>query len=208
MKIKYRHNLLSGLCVPFMFLLLSGCSGKSPTVTYYSLASLDQESLGATPLALVDVGLGVGPVTVPESLKKPQIATRVGNTRRYQFDEFHRWAGIIEKDIAVVIGNNLGTLLGVHKISFFPWLHYFDPDYRVVVELIQFDSDLNGDAILSARWAIIDSSGEKTLASGKSDYNQTLVAPTYDALVDAENMLLGEFSRELAGELKVLALQK
>lgn len=194
------------LCVLLMLALLAGCGGKSPSVAYYSLAPLAQKNLVDQPKSHDEIALGIGPVMVPEYLKRSQIATRVGDTRRYEFNEFHRWAGIIEKDIAAVVGNNLGLLLGTNKIAYFPWVHLFKPTYRIVVEMIQFDADLNGDAVLSVRWAISDGAGENILASGKSDYRQTLANPGYDALVDAENLLLAELSEELAKTVGALVL--
>jgi len=172
------------------------------------LTSLDQASLGTETMNKSDVSLGIGPVTVPEYLKKSQIATRLGDGNRYQFDEFHRWAGIIEKDIASAIGNNLGAMLGSDRIAFFPWMHYFKPQYRVVIEIIQFDSDLNSDAVLSSRWAVADGPGENILISGKSDFRRTLENPSYDALVDAEKLLLADLSRDIADQVSKLSLPK
>ena len=198
-------SLMTGL---FLTLVLVGClGGKSPAVVYYSLASVEQIEPDAVAMAKLDIALGVGPVTVPDYLKKTQIATRQGRNR-YQFDEFHRWAGVIEKDIASVLGNNLGFLLGTEQVVFFPWRHYFKPEYRVIVDIIQFDSDLDNDAVLSTRWAVSDTSGERILASGKSDYRQALDNPGYEALIEAESLILAEFSRDLAMTLKMLAAQK
>jgi len=200
-------SLVSGLCLLLLTTLLAGCGGKSPSVAYYSLASIEKIAPDTKAGPRLDVALGVGPVTVPEYLKRAQIATRYGATR-YMFNDFQRWAGMIEQDIALAIGNNLGLLLGTDKIMFFPWQHNFKPDYRVAVEIIQFDSDLSGEALLSARWTISDTSGERLLASGKSDYRQALAKPSYEALVDAESLALAEFSRMLAEELKGLLPQK
>lgn len=199
--------LISGSFV-LLLLFLVGCGGKSPSVSYYSLTSVAPNDLGAEAMNMPDVTIGIGPVTVPEYLKKAQIATRLGEKNRYQFDEFHRWAGIIEKDIASAIGNNLGALLGSDRIAFFPWMHYFKPQYRVVIEIIQFDSDLNSDAVLSSRWAVADDSGENILVSGKSDYRRALEHPSYDALVDAEVLLLADLSREIADQVRKLSLKK
>lgn len=206
MKTQRICDLIPCLFVMFVLLLLVACGGKSPSVAYYSLASLDQGDLGTEVVTPLDISLGIGPVTVPEYLKKAQIATRVGDNR-YQFDEFHRWTGLIEKDIASVLGNNLGMLLGSNKVAFFPWMDYFKPVYRVIVDIIQFDSDLEGDAVFSARWAVSDAAGKETLASGKSDYRQTLESPSYDVLVDAESLLLAEFSRDIAEQISSLSSQ-
>ena len=207
MKIMRICGLMSGLCGLFLTLLLASCGGKPPTVVYYSLASMEQSEPDPQLIADLDVVLGVGPVTVPEALKKVQIATRTGGNR-YHFNEFHRWAGMVEKDISSVLGNNLGLLLNTDRIAFFPWMHYFEPDYRLVVEIIQFDSDLKGDAVLNARWFVNNATGENILASGKSTYRQTLENPSYEALVDAESLVLAAFSIDLAVELKALVAKK
>ena len=208
MRIKRNCYPIFLLCSVSLVFLMAGCGGTSPSVSYYSLSSLDQASIGSEIMNTSDVSLGIGPVTVPEYLKKAQIATRVGDGNRYQFDEFHRWAGIVEKDIAAAIGNNLGAMLGSDRIAFFPWMHYFKPQYRVVIEIIQFDSDLNSDAVLSSRWAVADGAGENIMVSGKSDYRRTLKNPSYDALVDAEKLLLADLSKEIADEVSKLSLQK
>ena len=208
MKGRRMCRLISGMGGLLLILTLVGClGGQSPSVDYYGLASLEQIDSDAAASNRLNIALGVGPVTVPYYLKKSQIATRLeGN--RYRFDEFHRWAGVIEKDLSSVIGNNLGLLLGTDEVMFFPWMHYFKPDYRVVIEIIQFDSALNGDAVLSTRWAIIDGAGVTTLSSGKSDYRHALDSPSYEALINAESLLLATFTRELAGELRALTTQE
>lgn len=196
--------LLSIFCI---YLLMSGCGGRSPSVAYYSLASIEQMNQGAEPLSKHDVSLGIGPISVPNYLKRPQITTRVGENR-YQFNEFNRWAGIIEQDIVRVLGNNLGFLLGTEKIAFFPWQQHFKPDYRFTVDIIQFEGDLAGEAVLSARWTISDASGENILASGKNTYWQGVKNQDFDALVDAESQALAAFSRELVEEFNKLALMQ
>ncbi|MGD9342585.1 MAG: ABC-type transport auxiliary lipoprotein family protein [Desulfuromonadales bacterium] len=187
-------------------LLLAGCLSRSaPKVTYYSLMTMEQ--LGGTEAlaSLPEAKLGIGPVTIPDSLKRSQIATRQqGN--RYTFAEFNRWAGVLEKDISSVLGDNLGQLLGIEKVGFFPWLHHFKPTYRVVVDVIRFDGSLEGEAVLSARWAIADADGKDYLAGKKSDYSQPLADASYAALIKAESQLLAALSKEIAAE--IVALQK
>lgn len=187
-------------------LLVTGCISRSaPTVNYYSLMTLEQLGDTQAIAALPEVRLGVGPVTIPDSLKRSQIATRQqGN--RYEFAEFNRWAGVLEKDITAVLGDNLGQLLGVEKVGFFPWMQHFKPTYRVMIDVVRFDGALDGEAVLSVRWAVADSSGENFLAGGRSDYRQPLEEANYAALVKAESQLLAALSKEVAGV--IVALQK
>ena len=187
-------------------LLVAGCISRSaPTVNYYSLLTMEQLGDTETIAALPEARLGVGPVTIPDTLKRSQVATRQqGN--RYEFAEFDRWAGVLEKDIAAVLGDNLGQLLSAEKVGFFPWMQHFKPTYRVVVDVVRLDGSLDGEAVLNARWAVADSSGENFLAGGRSVYRQPLEEVGYAALIKAESQLLATLSREIAGE--IAALQK
>ena len=185
-------------------LLMTGCIGrKSPQVTYYSLLTMEQlgevQSVSSHP----EIKLGIGPITIPDSLKRSQVATRVqGN--QYAFDEFNRWAGVLEKDITAVVGDNLGVLLGVEKIGFFPWMHYFSPTYRIVIDFQRLDGSLDGEAVLGARWAIADSEGKEFLAGDKIVLHQPLQEPSYAALIKAESLLVAELSKTIAGEINGL----
>ncbi|MEN8686496.1 MAG: PqiC family protein [Desulfuromonadales bacterium] len=188
------------------FLLATGCISRSaPTVNYYSLMTLEQLGDTETIAALPEVRLGVGPITIPDSLKRSQIATRQqGN--RYEFAEFNRWAGVLERDITAVMGDNLGQLLGVEKVGFFPWMQHFKPTYRVMVDVVRFDGSLQDEAVLIARWAVADNGGKDFLAGRKSDYRQPLADASFAALIKAESQLLAALSKEIAAE--IVALEK
>jgi uncharacterized lipoprotein YmbA len=163
------------------------------------------EQMGATFAAPAKAYLriGIGPITIPDVLKRTQIVTRDAQNV-YRFDEFSRWAGVLEKDVAYVLGDNLGDLLGVDKIAFFPWMHHFSPTHRVVVDIIQFYGELSGNAILNARWAIVDAEGKASLASGKSIYRQPVEGDDFAGLIEAESLLLAELSKEIAKTMKTL----
>jgi uncharacterized lipoprotein YmbA len=184
--------------------LLSGClGGGSSNVSYYSLLTAQQLEVGQAIATLPEVKLGVGPVTIPDSLKRAQIATRQhGNL--YAFDEFNRWAGTLEKDLSFVLGENLSQLLGVTDLGFFPWLPHFQPTYRVMVDVTRLDGALDGDAVLGAHWVVADSSGKKVLAGGKSEYRCSLDGETYAALITAESQLVAQLSHEIATAIAAL----
>ncbi len=114
------RTVIKGFILLSICTLFTGCLGKtSPEVTYYSLLSMEQ--MGATVAAPTgsDLRIGIGPVTIPDSLMRTQLVTRDAQSV-YRFDEFNRWAGVLEKDIAYVLGDNLGDLLGVNNNRLFP----------------------------------------------------------------------------------------
>jgi hypothetical protein len=186
-------------------LMITGCISRSaPTVNYYSLMTMQHLGDTETLASLPQVNLGIGPITIPDSLKRSQIATRQqGN--QYEFAEYQRWAGVLERDITSVLGDNLGQLLGIERVGFFPWLQHFKPTYRVTVDVIRLDGAIDGEAILSARWTVADSEGKDFLAGRKSDYRQPLEAASYAALIKAESQLIAALSKEIASEIVALA---
>lgn len=180
---------------------LAGCIVKSsPQVTYYSLLSMAQldtavqQTQARSPLAI-----GIGPISLPEPLKRNQLVTRDGRNI-YHFDEFHRWAGPLEEDIALVLGSNLGELLGVENIAFFPWRPHFVPTHRVIIDILRFDGQLAGEAVLNVHWTIADASGKVQLAGGKSVYRQAVAGADHAALVAAQSQLLAALSRTIAAK--------
>jgi len=181
-----------------ILLAVSGCMTRSsPKVHYYSLLSMEQ--LGETGYLadLPALRLGIGPVTIVDSLKRTQIVTRVqGN--QYHFDEFNRWAGSLDNDLASIVGINLGFLLGTNNVDFYPWRPYFHPTHRVVFSIERLDGELGGKVVLEVRWAVLGPGGSKTLAENRSVYEQATAGAGYSDLVTTESRLVAEFCHELA----------
>lgn len=202
--IQYVARLLSGCLLLSTVLVLSGCVGRSaPPVSFFSLLTLEQlgntQAIGAHP----EIKLGINPVNIPESLKRSQVATRQhGN--QFEFSEFNRWAGALERDIAAVVGDNLGVLLGIEKVDYFPWMLHFEPNYRVEIDIQRLDGTLGGEAVLNVRWAVADATGKEYLAGGRNVFRQPLASSSYAALVKAESILVAELSKKIAGEINRL----
>lgn len=188
------------------FLLLAGCVGhKSPDVIYYSLLTMEQMGEVQTKSPHPELQLGIGPVTITDNLKRSQVVTRQ-HDNQYSFDEFHRWAGVLEQDVTTVVGDNLGVLLGTEMIAFFPWMNYFEPTYRVIIDIQRLDGSLGGEALLDARWAISNADGKELLAAGKTVLRRTVNDPEYAALIKAESLLIAALSKKIAAELDGLLM--
>ncbi|MGW8313715.1 MAG: PqiC family protein [Desulfuromonadales bacterium] len=202
---KQCHLVRIAILLLVILLLLPGCIKRSaPQVTYFTLLTLKQMGDTQTLAALPELKLGVGPITIPDRLKRAQIATsRHGN--EFEFNEFNRWAGMLETDLTEVLGENLNQLLGTEKVGFFPWAYQFKPDYRIMVDVLRLEGALAGDVILSARWMVLDAAGKDVLARGKSEYQQQAEGKDFADLIRAESQLVGMLSKELAGKISILA---
>ena len=189
-------------------LFLSGCTLRSsPEVNYFGLLTMEQ--LGDTPRvgAHPEMKLGIGPLTIPDSLQRSQIVTRQYENQ-FQFDEYNRWAGVLEKDLISAIGDNLSVLLGVENVGYFPWMPYFTPTYSVAIDIQRLDGTLDGESALDAKWRIVDGHGSILLQSGRSVFRRPSTAPGYPGLVKALSMLVADLSYELAIKLEKMTGEK
>ena len=185
--------------------LLSGCiSRNAPEVAYYSLQSIEQLGPERAEQPSQKIVLGIGPVTLPASLKRSQIATREADNR-YRFSDQHRWAGLLEEDLARTIGENLAFLLGIETVVYHPWGRGYQPDRRVLVDVLRFDGSREGEAVLSVRWTLTGGAGIQPLAGGKSVYRQPVADGGYAGLVRTESLLLAALSREIAEAIRQTA---
>lgn len=190
-----------------LLIMAGGCFRQQvPETRYFALAALDRAGEG-TPLAnRPELRIGVGPITIPDSLKRTQIATRSqGNV--FTFDEYNRWAGSLDRDMAAVIGANLGLLLGAGSIDFFPWRPPFTPSHRVIVDFQRFDGEFGREAVLEARWRVAGSANNVILVEKVSRLRQPLTGSGYDELVAAQSTLIGKLSREIAEVIAPLPLE-
>src|SRR5215475_2487229 len=120
-------------------LVLSGCLGSTPPTHFYlmpPLSSGDTTSPAAAgPWALT---LAVGPVTVPPYLDRPQIVTRTSRATLTLAD-FAQWAGPLADTTARVLSEDLALLIPTERVVLYPWPRTIDPDYQIMVEVLQFE---------------------------------------------------------------------
>jgi len=184
-------------------MFIGGCSGISPPVAYYTLGidtSVTQPGIAGT--ACSDKGISVGPVSWPRYLDQPRIVTRSGpNT--LDFDEFHRWGGSLQDDFERVLKRNLSVLLQSSKIADSRSSLRFKPDYRVELDIRQFDGQFGGDVILDVGWTLITQDAGKALDLHDSMVTKQVSGQDYAALVSASSMAVAELSSEIAAALLV-----
>ena len=190
--------------VLFIAVLLAGCRGGAPPVEFYTLSSLSAATQNANPTAVAsNIAVGVGPVAIPQVLDRPQIVTRSG-PNKLTLDEFHRWGGPLQVDIARVVAENIAILLGVERVAVYPWEVDFAPDYRVALNINYFEGQWGKDVLLDVSWRVSDRAGQKNLAVKKSVITEPLPTTDYEALVAAKSRAIGRLSREIAKEISHL----
>jgi hypothetical protein len=180
--------------------LLSGCvsAGTSPQARFYSLRSLkDSEIPKIETPALKGVIIGLGPLELPAYLDRPQIVTR-GRDNELELAEFDRWAEPLEDAILRVIAQNLISIFPETKVLLYPWNYYLPVKYQVVMEIISIDAALQNEVRLCVNWSALNAEDKQVFLTKNSVYNTKVNKSNYNAMIEAINQGLYEFSLEIA----------
>jgi len=193
------RTVAPGMAVVAACLLLASCANTSPT-RFYTLSSLSATP-GETPgMASRDLTVAVGPVTLPEYLNRPQLVTRDGSNQ-VRLADFDSWIEPVQGLFARTLVENLSVLLGTDDVLLMPQRRPVRPDYQVEVEVTRFDVDTSGNAVLDARWWVLDERGEAVLRSGRTTVVQPATIGDQAAAAQALSGALIGMSREIAGAI-------
>jgi uncharacterized protein len=185
-------------------LLLTGCAGSSPQVTYYSLYAPAQQPPPAQVPAPAPLVVSVGPVTIPDILKQAQIATG-GADGRYQLSEHHRWSGELDRDFARAVAEQLAGNLGTEQVAIFPWDQPFKPTCRVLLDVLSMGGERGKEATLQVRWSLVDPAGQTPPMVRRSDLREVPVQSGYAAWVAAQQRNLVRLGQDIAAAIMLRA---
>lgn len=179
--------------------LLAGC-GTSPKSTFYTLSSVTPpQPREANAGNAAPYSVAIGPITVPDTIDRPEIVTRSGSNR-ILINEYDRWAEPLRSEIPKIVAQDLMGLLGTYRVSSFPQRADEDADYRVILDIQRFDSTLGGNATIEALWSVNKRSSPPV--KGYTVATEATGAGTYDALVGAYRRALAAVSRDIAAAIR------
>ena len=112
------NRIIKGFCISVacVFVLsLLGCGTSQPSHFYLlrALSPASASDLSETKQSSLSIGLG--PVTFPEYLNRPQIVTKAG-AHEVELAEFHKWAEPLKENVVNVLQENLSGLLSTDRI--------------------------------------------------------------------------------------------
>ena len=179
--------------------LIAGCA-SSPS-RFYTLSPTGAPAV----LPSSSYAVSVGPVSVPDVVNRLPIVLRTGPNQVF-VSEFDRWASPLKDDIARVVAENLVSMLGTPQVTIFPQSSAADASYRVMINVLRFDSEPGKAATLDVIWTVNSAKGQ----SHRS--RKTVTEPTqggdYAALVAAHSRALGQLSAEIAGMIREIEAQR
>ena len=189
-------------------LALTGCPGNAPTRLYVLTATTDKPA-STSPEG---VAIGVGPITLPKYLDRPQIVTRVAANSLDQAN-LDQWGGDLNDNITRVVATNLSNLLATDRVSLYPWKDGAPVDFQVTMDISRFEQDKDGSAVLNVFWSIVNPKDGTVLLMRRSSYTQPAGAAAssesdsarpFDAQAAAMSRDLASLSHDIATAITTL----
>lgn len=153
--------------------LVAGCTILAPRTddTRYFILSSETAAADAFPLASGErVTVGVGPVTIPGYLDRPEVVTRTSATE-LKVSNNERWGERLRSNVATVLSQDLSSQLpGVDLIKF-PWPLNPAPNYQVSVDFERLELTSDGQTQVIAVWIIRATSNHRQLQTGTTNVN-------------------------------------
>jgi len=178
-----------------------GCGTSQPSHFYLFRALSPASVSGLSETKPSSLSFGLGPVTLPKYLGRPQIVTK-NSAHEVDLAEFYKWAEPLSDNVSQVLAENLSALLPTDRIAQYPWPGSTPLDYQIALDVLQFDGTMGGEAVLVARWSLLGDD-EKTLIMQKtSQFSEILRRAEYEELVKAMSHMLASLSEEIAAAIK------
>ena len=177
---------------------LSGCIATTTTTTkLYVLNPLDSGASLVSKTDLKDsLSVEIASLRLPQYLERPQIVTRSGENR-LEREEYHRWGGNLKKNMIRVLTKNLSQLLATPNIAIAPHRPPARPDFRVELEVMQFERVSDGQVKFSAQWRLSRGKDLKPLSTRITELASPALPTGSDMehTVSAMSALIGELSK-------------
>lgn len=174
-----------------------GCS-RSPRVSFYTLES--GVAAQAPAAAQSTPAVSVGPVTLPESVDRPQLVVRVA-ANRVEILESHRWAEPLKSEIPRLIAESLGRELNSTRVVSHQQHGGTAVDYRVLLDIVRLEAEPGNAVTVESNWTI-RRSGSLPPRTGRSLVREKVAGAGYQPLVASLSRALTVISADLAEAIR------
>ena len=183
----------------FILLCTSGLLGAcaSAPTNFYTLEAQSRPHVATSTSNAKKPLIGIGPLSMPALLDRRGIVTRADNNS-VQIAEFDQWAAPLKDNVIDVLSKNVATLQPNAIIRAYPWGVYGNVDYRVIIDISRFDTQLGKSVNLEASWAIMEEKNHTIVSNGQAKIEQPLNDASYNNAAQGLSKLLSELSQQLS----------
>ena len=174
------------LFVCLLTLLLMACIGGVSTPTkFYSLnKNYKLNNTNSTLLLSRPISVGVGPISLPDSLNRPQIVTYSGGNQLV-VAEFHHWAGDLKNNVTNVLKGHLMQGLRSNKVFSYPWPRNENPEFIVRIDIMDFSGSLGGKVKFNGTWTLNHNENNSASEVYAFSFTKKLNDNSYTTLVES-----------------------
>jgi uncharacterized lipoprotein YmbA len=181
--------------LPFALLTSFACSIlPRPEQTRFYVLSVVPHTVD--PPAAARPRVGLGPITLPTYLDRPQLVTRMRSSELF-LSETERWAEPLEDGFARVLREDLEGVLGPHSVVLHPWPVDAPPALALSVDVERFERLAGQTVALWARWTLRDETTGRVLATGERWFTEGPKDESTEAAVLALSRTIGALAVEL-----------
>lgn len=192
-------QLRLALVLPIL-LTAAGCGG-SPKRHFYTLQApppaSERSVIGGPIRPIVEIDV----VTLPEVVDRAQIVVRTSD-HRLDISDTHRWAEPLKSAIANALAADLSSELGGLPVWVRGQSTAGEPDVRVSLDVLRFESVLDDAVTLEAAWMLRRQDGERPPVRRRSVAREAVQGGGYEALVAAHGRALVRIAREIAAAIR------
>jgi uncharacterized lipoprotein YmbA len=187
---------LATLCCPACSFL----SARNDPTQYAVLASVDELPGAAAHGAEATrsaVRVGLGPVTLPEYVRRTEIVSRIDGTRLVP-SATERWAEPLDRAFVRVLAIDLQRALGAGRIVNHPWYESDRPDVQIEIAFSRCEGDESGQIVVAAHWSVRQLSGGQPPIERESRIEHKTTGPGGASTALALSQALADLCREIA----------
>ena len=152
--------------------------------------------------------IGLGPISLPDYLARPQLVTRSSDTQLILSNE-HRWAEPLAASFSRALLAQLQQELPQADFVQHPWGGALHIEQQVRLEVTRFERGADGSFRLSVRWSVGAADAADTVHQRQSDIDLPVngKADDYEAIVTAANGTLAALAKLIAAQLQASSQQ-
>jgi uncharacterized protein len=182
----------------------AGCSILAPQKDRSRYFVLTSRTDSSAPLSSAMTGgqslvIGLGPVTIPRYLDRPELVTRVSDSE-LRISETDRWGEPLQTNVSTVLAQDLSSQLPGVQIVAFPWSRKTPLDYEVAVDFPRLEKTADGQTEVEAVWTIRSANDGKVIQAGTATASAP-AAKDQKSATDALSDGIAQVSRKLAQAL-------
>lgn len=180
------------------FAVVSLCTGLAACslspVHYYSLQSTASTEVVNHVVDAHEQSVGVGPITLPRLLNRPQIVHRVSSSELI-FEEDHQWGGRLQEEMSQLLTQTLQQAHPQQLVYAYPAENRVMPAYQWSVDVQQLDGVLGGVVQLHATCRLYAKHRKQMVFDRQVVLSQKMASSDMAAYVLAQHDLLMQLAK-------------